>query len=267
MQKSLVKQKLAGGQLVLVVKVNFADPNIVEMVGLLGFDCIWLCTEYKAVDPAILENMVRAARAAGVECVVRTSANGGDDFVRYLSMGANGLMIPHVQTAEQARAIVDRIKYAPLGHRELENVNADAEFGLMPLEEYLQAANDETVVVLQIEDAEAAARVDEIAETPGIDVLFVGPADLALSLGMPGQVRHPKVLEVIERVVRACEANHLVCGTPAIDPEHCRRLIDLGVRYLTGPSDWRLLAAGFRANRDLYAPLGFTFRPECSRTA
>ena len=228
MQKSLVKQKLAEGQLVLVPKVCFMDPNIVEMMGLLGFDCIWICNEYKAIDPTTLENMVRAGRATGTECVIRTGANSFDDLARFLSMGANGLMIPHVQTAEHARRAVDRIKYPPLGHRELEDVNADADYGLMPLDEYLKAANDETVVVVQIEDMEAADNVEEIAEVAGIDVLFVGPADLALSLGVPGQVRHPKVLEVIRRVVRACEANHLVCGTPALDPEHCQLLIGQG---------------------------------------
>lgn len=185
-------------------------------------------------------------------------------------MGTNGLMIPHVQSAEFARRAIERIKYPPLGRRELENVNADADFGLMPLEEYLRAANDETLVVVQIEDLEAAAQADAIAEVPiaevpGVDMLFVGPADLALSPGLPGECRHPKVLDVIRRVVRACEANGKVCGTPALEPDHCRLLIDEGVRYLTDSSDWRMLVTGFRARRDAYADLGFTFRPERSR--
>ena len=265
MQKSIVKQKLADGRYVLVPKVCFMDPNIVEIVGLLGFDCVWICNEYKAIDPSTLENMVRAGRASGIECVIRTGANSFDDFPRLLSMGANGLMIPHVQSAEFARRAIERIKYPPLGRRELENVNADADFGLMPLDEYLRAANDETLVVVQIEDPEAAAQADAIAEVPGVDVLFVGPADLALSLGLPGECRHPKVLDVIRRVVRACEASGKVCGTPALEPEHCRLLIDEGVRYLTDSSDWRMLVTGFRSRRDAYADLGFTFRPERSR--
>lgn len=261
MQKSIVKRKLADGGLVLVPKVCFMDPNIVEMLGLLGFDSVWICNEYKAIDPTTLENMVRAGRAAGIECVVRTGANSGDDFSRFLSMGANGLMIPHVKTVKQARRVVSRVKYPPVGRRELENINADGDYGLLPLDEYLMAANRETLIVLQIEDMKAVGRVDEIAEVEGVDVLFVGPGDLSLSLGVPGQYNHPKVIKAVRRVVKACEANGLVCGTPAINPEHCKFLIDQGVRYLTDGSDWRVLLGGFQQSKKDYAKLGFSFRP------
>ena len=265
MQKSIVKRKLADGRLVLVPKVCFMDPNIVEMLGRLGFDSVWICNEYKAIDPTTLENMVRAGRAAGIECVIRTGVNSGDDFSRFLSMGANGLMIPHVKTAKQARRIVCRVKYPPLGKRELENINADGDYGLLPLDDYLKAANRETLIVLQIEDMKSVKWVDEIAEVKGVDVLFVGPGDLALSLGVPGECSHPKVIKAIRRVVKACEANALVCGTPAINPEHCRFLIDQGVRYLTDGSDWRVLLAGFQQSKKDYAKLGFLFRPSGAR--
>lgn len=265
MQKSIVKRKLADGGLVLVPKVCFMDPNIVEMLGLLGFDSVWICNEYKAIDPTTLENMVRAGRAAGIECVIRTGVNSCDDFARFLAMGANGLMIPHVQTAKKARQIIRRVKYPPLGERELENINADADYGLMPLEDYLNAANRETLIVLQIEDMKSLKRVDEIAEVEGVDVLFVGPGDLALSLGVPGQYKHPKVIKAVRRVVKACEANGLVCGTPAINPEHCKFLIDQGVRYLTDGSDWRVLLGGFQQSKKDYAKLGFSFRTNGDR--
>jgi len=260
MNKSIVKQKLRSGELVLVPKICFMDPNLVEMLGLLGFDCAWVCTEYRAVDPSTLENMIRAARAAGIDCVVRTGANSFDDFNRFLSAGANGLMIPHVQDAQQAGKVVRRAKYSPLGCRELESVNADSDFGLMTLDDYLRAANDETFLVIQIEDTEAVDNVEEIAATEGIDVLFVGPGDLALNMGMPGQVTHPKIVEAIRRVVKACGAQDIVCGTPAISAEHCKLLIDQGVRYLTDSSDWRILLAGFQDTKAVYGPLGFSFR-------
>ena len=265
MQKSIVKRKLADGGMVLVPKVCFMDPNIVEMLGLLGFDSVWICNEYKAIDPSTLENMVRAGRAAGIECVIRTGVDSEDDYSRFLSMGANGLMIPHVKTAKKARRVVRRVKYPPLGRRELENINADADYGLMPLDDYLRTANRETLVVLQIEDMKSVNRVDEIAEVEGVDVLFVGPSDLALSLGVPGEYRHKKVLKAVRRVVKACEANGIVCGTPAINPEHCKYLIDQGVRYLTDGSDWRVLLAGFKQSKKDYAKLGFCFQPNCVR--
>ncbi|HLA85795.1 MAG TPA: aldolase/citrate lyase family protein [Thermoguttaceae bacterium] len=265
MQTSIVKKKLAEGKPVLVPKACYADPNIIEMLGLLGFDSVWLCNEYRALDPSTLEHLVRAGRAAGIECVIRTGMNGHDDLSRFLGMGANGIMVPHVRTPEEARRAVDRIKYPPLGHRELENIFVDADFGLMPLDEYLRTANEQTLVVIQLEDREAIERADEIAQVEGIDVLFIGPGDLSLALGVPGQCKHPEVVSAIRSVVKVCKARGLVCGTPALDPEHCRFLIDEGVRYFTDGSDWRLIVAGFRQAKENFGPLGFTFRPERMR--
>ncbi|MBN1911964.1 MAG: hypothetical protein JW818_19740 [Pirellulales bacterium] len=265
MQTSIVKKKLAEGKPVLVPKVCYLDPDIVETLGLLGFDSVWLCNEYRAITPSTLENLVRAGRAAGIECVIRTGMNSFDDLARFLCMGANGIMVPHVRTVEQAQLAVDRIKYPPIGSRELENIYADADYGLMPLEEYLRAANEQTFVVIQLEDMHAIERADEIAQVKGIDVLFVGPADLALALGVPGQFKHPEVVRAIRSVVKVCQARGLVCGTPALDADHCRFLMDEGVRYFTDGSDWRHLVAGFRQVKETYGPVGFTFRPERMR--
>jgi 4-hydroxy-2-oxoheptanedioate aldolase len=265
MQTSIVKKKLAEGKPVLVPKACYADPTIIEMLGLLGFDSVWLCNEYRALCSSTLEHLVRAGRAAGIECIVRTGMNSFDDLARFLGMGANGIMVPHVRTAEQAQRAVERIKYPPIGRREFENIHADADFGLMPLEEYLRTANEQTLVVVQLEDREALDNADEIAQVEGIDVLFVGPGDLALALGVPGQCKHPEVVRAIRSVVAACQARGRVCGTPALDPDHCRFLFDEGVRYFTDSSDWRLLLAGFRQVKEAFGPIGFTFRPERMR--
>ncbi|MBN2022205.1 MAG: hypothetical protein JW809_05380 [Pirellulales bacterium] len=265
MQPSIVKKKLAQGKPVLVPKVCYLDPHIVELLGLLGFDSVWLCNEHRAITPSMMEHLVRAGRAAGVECVVRTGVNGLDDVARLLGMGVNGIMVPHVETVEQARRAVARVKYPPLGARELEAINADADFGLAPLEEYLRKANEETLVVVQLENPEAIEQAEEIAQIGGIDVLFVGPSDLALSLGVPGQHKHPDVVRAIRSVVRACESRGPVCGTPALDAEHCRFLLDEGVRYFTDGSDWSLLVSGFRRVKETFGNVGFSFRPERMR--
>jgi 4-hydroxy-2-oxoheptanedioate aldolase len=261
-QISAVKRKLAEGKPVLVPKVCYHDPNIVEMLGLLGFDCVWLCTEYRAIGPATLEHLIRAARAAGMECLVRGGVNGYDELVRFLAAGTNGIMLPHVCSADHARRAVERIKYPPLGKRELENVNADARFGTMSLEEYLRAANDETLVVAQVEDMAAIEQADEIARVDGIDVLFVGTGDLALTLGVPGQHKHARVIEAIRRVVEACRSGGRICGAPALDPDHCHLLMEEGVQYFTDGSDWRLLLEGFRRVKEHFGQIGFTFHPE-----
>ena len=261
-----MKRKLKAGEPVLVAKVCFLDPNIVEMLSLLGLDCVWICNEYRAIDPQALENMVRAARAGGADCVVRTGSKSFDDFPRFLAMGANGLMIPHVRSAEHARRVVERVKFPPLGRRPLESINADADFGLMPLDTYMTQANEETFLLLQIEDGEALEQVEEIAAVPGLDVLFVGAGDLSVSMGVPGELKAPEVLDGVRTVVRACEAHGIVCGTSAIDPDHCQTLLDLGVRYFADGSDWRILLGGFRKQKQAFSKLGFTFREERTRS-
>lgn len=262
MQKSLVKRKLAAGQPVYVPKVCYMDPNIVELVGLLGFDSIWICNEYKGIDPVTLENMIRSGRATATECIIRTGANSFDEINRYLGAGANGLMTPHVQTPEIARQVVRCAKFPPVGKREVEFINADAKHGLMNMHDYLREANQETVVVVQLEDMDAIDRVDEFAEIVGVDVLFVGPGDLSVALGIPGEVQHPKIIEAIRRVARACHRNGIVCGTPSLNTDHCKRMLDEGVLYLTGGSDWRMIVRGFREEKERFETLGFSFRTE-----
>ena len=238
------------------------DPNIVELVGLLGFDSIWICNEYKGIDPMTLENMVRAGRSTGTECIIRTGASNLDEINRYLSTGANGLMIPHVQSPDLARRVIRSAKFPPIGKREVEFVNADAKHGLMNMHDYLREANQETLIVLQLEDMDAIDRVDEFAEVVGVDVLFVGPGDLSVDLGIPGQCQHPKIIEAIRRVARACHRNGIVCGTTSGTPDHCKRMLDEGVLYLTGGSDWRMIVRGFREEKERFESLGFSFRPE-----
>ena len=261
-RKSIIKQKLAAGENIFTTKISFNDTNLVEMISMMGFDAVWLCNEYRPINPATLEEMVRSARSGGADSIVRIGRNCHDIIPHVLNMGANGIMIPRVHTAEQAQEIIDRIKYPPIGKRDFEYIGADGDFGLTSHIEYLQESNDESVVILQIEDREGLKNVDEIAEVEGIDVLFFGPGDYSLDLGIPLQVKHPKVMHAIDRTVKACEANGIVCGTVSCDPEHGKLLLDHGVRLLASGSDWGLLRNGFRQVQETYRNLGFRFREE-----
>ena len=260
MKNSIVKHKLRVGEPVLVNKVCFFNADLVELIALMGFDCLWICTEHAPVDAALLKDMVRAGRAGGMDCMIRTGAGSYDDFMRFLELGADGLMIPHRRSREYAQEIVRRCKFPPLGERGIDGVAADADFGLMATGEYIRHANDESFLVLQIEDIHALDNIEAIADVEGLDVLFVGPADLSLSMGIPDQVKHPEILNVIKKVVSACEGKPVVCGTPYIDAEHCRKLIDTGVKFFTGTSDSAIIRAGFANQKDMLRDIGFTFR-------
>ncbi len=260
MKKSVVKQKLQSGEPVLVNKICFSNADMAELIGLMGFDCLWICTEHTQIDASLLKDMIRAARVSGMDCMIRIGQNSYDDIMRFLEMGANGVMIPHLQDAEHAQEIVRRAKFPPIGERGIDGISADAEFGLMPIEEYVKQANDETFIVVQIENRHTLENIESIAKIEGIDVLFVGPADLSLSLGIAGKVKHPKIFEVIERVVRACEGTSSVCGTPYIDKEYCKKLMDIGVKFFTGISDNRVIREGFGNFKNEIKELGFGFR-------
>ena len=260
MQKSIVKQKLKDGKPVFVAKTLFLEPNIVEIMGLMGYDCVWICNEHLGIAPANMANMIRAGRTSGIDCVIRTGEQSYDDFIRFLEMGANGLMIPHVKTAEQARQIVSRIKFAPLGRRGIDGVSADADFGLIPLVDYMKVANEETFIVVQIEDVESIKHLEKITQVEGIDVVFVGAKDLSIDMGIPGQMKHSSIAEVIKRVVKACENTNTVCGTSGGTTERVKELLEMGVKYITGVSDWGLLMRGLKNTRQDFEKIGFTFR-------
>lgn len=261
-RKSIIKRKLAAGENILTTKLSFNDANLVEMVAMMGFDAIWLCNEYRPINPTVIEDMVRATRMGGADSIIRVGRTCHDVIPHVLSMGANGIMFPRIHTAKQAKKIIDRVKYPPQGKRDFEHIGADADFGLMPARDYIQESNDESVVILQIEDHQGMKNLDEIAEVEGIDILFFGPGDFSLDYGIPCQPKHPKVIQAIDRVVEVCEQNGLACATPAIDPEHAKFLLDRGVRMLADGSDWGMVVNGFRKVRETYREIGFNFRNE-----
>ncbi len=262
MRKSVVKSKLRAGQPVLVNKICFPNADLAELIGLMGFDCLWICTEHLAIDASVLKDMIRACRASGMDSMIRTGQDSYDDFTRFLESGATGLMIPHVKNSEHAREIVKRAKFPPIGKRGIDGISADADFGLADTNEYIKHANDETFIVVQIEDEYALDDIEQIAQVEGIDVLFLGPADLSLSMGITNQVKHKKILQAIEKIIKACENSSAVCGTPYIDVEHCKRLMNMGVKFFTGTSDSGIIRAGFSALKESLKQLSFDFR-EC----
>lgn len=265
MQNSIVKRKLAAGEPVFMLKLLYQDPALFEMVGRMGFDCVWICNEHVGIDPSKLDSLIRACRASGFDAVIRTKPGDYRDILHPLEMGAKGLMIPRLKDAAEAREIVRNMKFYPDGRRGADGVNAEADFGLVPLPEYLKKANEENFLVVQVEDPETVEHIDEIAEVEGVDVIFIGPGDLSINLGVPGQVDHPEVMKVCERVVEACERNGKAAGIPGggygpAGEERTRRMLDMGFRFLAGASDYTLLKMAYSEFRDTLTELGFSVR-------
>jgi len=259
MKPSIVKRKLAAGKPVLSGKVNFENPAIIEMMGMLGFDCVWVCNEHQYPDDSKLEHLVCAARVAGMDFLLRRNMAGYEDVLHPLEMGVHGLMIPRVTDPAYLEKVVRMVKFPPEGSRGLDGVNADADFGLLPLTDYLTRANRETFIIAQIEEPLALERLDEIAAVKHVDVLLVGPGDLSVQFGIPGQLRDKRILDAFDKVAKACQKHGKRAGTTTADPEDARKLIERGYLFFGTSVDYYPVRNHMTKLKETFGPVGFTF--------
>ena len=259
MRTSLVRRKLKQREPVLCTKMNTQDPVVIDMIGLIGFDCVWLCAEHIPLDGDRLAHLIRTADMNDLDTVVRVSKGGYSNFIHPLELGASGIMVPHCMSAGEARELVRMTRFHPLGLRALDGGNADGSYCMIPLLDYMHSANDNTFLVVQVEDMEAVEQVDEIAAVEGVDVVFVGPGDLSQSLGIPGETEHPAVQEAIERVALACERYGRIWGLP-VNPINVERYLGMGALFCTMGADVVGLQEYYKAIRTRFSSLGFEFR-------
>ena len=247
MRKSRVVQKLEKEQPVLCTCVNAAmSPLIVELVGRIGFDTVWLDMEHRPIAWQDVSHLTAAARNADLDSLVRIrKGEGYTSFFRPFEDGAAGIMVPHVTSREEALYVVQNAKYAPLGRRGMENVMHDADCGLADTADYMQHANNETFIVIQIEDPEGVDAIDEIASVDGIDVLFIGPGDLTQQYGIIGQLDHPRMQKTVDAIAAAADRHGKAWGMPCSNTEQAARILGNGARFIAAPGDYSQLREGF----------------------
>ena len=246
MTPSFVRQKLTRGESVLTAKACYADPEVVELMASSGFDAIWLCLEHKRLDPSLVYSLIQACRLGGADALMRVKPANHADVLWLLESGARGLMLPRVRHPDEVRAVIEMMKFQPLGRRGSDVIHADSAFGRVALPDYITAANRETFLVVQIEEPEVVPHLDAIASMPGVDALFVGPADLALGFGQTQILQGPEVASVIEAVAAACRRHGKRAGLPcAVDQVAKYRA--LGYTWFNVISDYRCVAQGVKA--------------------
>lgn len=227
-----MKAKLAAGQPALGASVMFPSPHVVEMLGALGFDWVLLDCEHGSLTPDSVELMAMAAQASGMTPIARPQTRSAGHIAQVLDRGVLGVQVPHVVSAEDARAAVQAVKYHPLGRRSLAAGTRAANYDARgSMADYVRAANEATLIAVQIEDEAALANVDEILEVEGIDVFFIGPSDLSQSMGHPGNPKAKPVAEAIERCLARIRAAGRTPGMPS-GVDNVREVIDKGVRYI-----------------------------------
>ena len=234
MRENTLKQKLAAGKAVFGVMITFPSPPVVEMLGYLGFDWVLIDNEHGSITVDNSEELVRAAELTGIAPIVRPVSNKPEIIAPFLDRGAWGVQVPHVNTAEEARAAVDAVKYYPLGHRGIFSRSRPAGYGFSgSTEEYVGEANRNTLVCLMIEEVEAIQNLEEMVTVEGMDVFFIGSGDLSQSMGYPGQQTHPEVQEMMVKGVTAIREAGCVAGVSCPDC-YVPKFLDMGVQYFHG---------------------------------
>lgn len=260
MLESKVLKKMKEKKPVLCVKTNFNDPNIIELMGLMGFDCVWICKEHLWANDETMAHMIMAARCTGMDALVRIEKASYVSAIRYLEMGAKGIMVPHVTSCDEASQWVKNTKFYPIGRRGIDGANADSGWMSMEFTEYLKFSNKETFLVVQIEDPEAIPNIEKIAQVPNLDMIFVGIGDLSTSLGFPREIDRKEIWNVLERVAKAADKYGVFIGAPGVSKEYTKRLIDMGYLFIANGADVVFLRNSFSKLKEEYRELGFSFR-------
>jgi 4-hydroxy-2-oxoheptanedioate aldolase len=218
-----VKQKLAAGQVATILSGS-NDPDLIDQLGTLDVDGIWLEGEHGAVDYADLGNLTRACDLWGKTSIVRVMDNDYATIYRTLDRGAQGIVVPHVNTRVEAEAVVEAAKFAPLGKRGM--FTSRQGFGVG---DYFKTANDQSLLVVLIEDIAAIPKLDEIVKVDHLDIFFVAPSDLATSMGHIGNMGHAEVQQTIDGALTKIIQAGRVAGT-LVNSGNVERYTRMGVR-------------------------------------
>ena len=202
-RSSRILKLLRGGDIPLLLKCNLSDPRVMEIAGLSGVDGVWLCNEHVPNDWIGIENQIRAAKLHDIDTIVRVARGSYSDHIKPFEADATGIMVPHVGSVDEARQIIDWVRFQPLGRRPMDGGNADGQFCFVPVKEYMHHSNTERIVILQIESPEALEHVEKIAALPGFDALLFGPGDFSHRIGKAGEVNDPQVVAARQRVAAA----------------------------------------------------------------
>ena len=245
MRKSKILAKLRAGKVARICSTGSPIAMFPALAAHFHYDGIWVDAEHRAWDPREVDAALARHHEADIDCVWRPPTKEKNALYRLLEDGATGLMIPHVSTPDQARALVQAMKFPPLGDRGFDGAGRDSGFWVGAPKDYTTQVNRETFLTVQIETQEALANVDAIAAVPGVDVLFLGPGDMSLRLGCTPAVNDPLMLEVQKKVAAAARQHGKAWGRPVGTADDARFIIELGAQFVAFGSEFGALHKHF----------------------
>jgi len=244
-----IKEKLRLREPSIGTWMSMAHPSIAEMLAMAGYDFVVVDTEHSAIDVSEVLGLLIAIERNGAIPLVRLAGVDPIQAKAVLDSGAAGVLVPMVNTREEAEQAVRMTKYPPLGSRG--SCLARAQGYGEHFDEYVTHANDDSLLIVQIEHKDAVANIGDILAVPGIDGTFIGPYDLSMSLGIAGQLNHPDVLASKKKVLDATLAHGLVAGVHLVHPdtaeEECAAAVSAGYRFIAVGTDILFLGDSARA--------------------
>ncbi len=248
-----IRDKVMSGKVISGTFLNLGSNVIAEMAGNAGFDYVLIDMEHGAGDQDALVPILQGVSATRAAPIVRIAWNEPPRFKRVLDMGAAGVMVPLVNSAEDARQAVRAMRYPPAGIRGAAGSNRAANFG-KGFMQYFKEANEKLLCIVQIETVDGLDQVDEIASVDGVDVLYIGPNDLSISMGIIRQFDHPRMQEAYKNVIAACRRHEKQAGILISQPEQIGGIVDQGFTFITLSSDGTNLANIFHQQAAAFEP-------------
>ena len=230
LEKNRVKEMFEEGKLVVGTCTYTNSPILVELSGFCGMDFIRIDNEHSWRRDESAENMMRAAAVSNTTPILRVD-NDPDIIRKGMEIGAGGILIPHINTAEEVEGIVQAAKFPPIGYKGSGSLCFSAKWGTEKTNEWIEWSNNEILIGVMIEDYRAIPNLDEIAAVKGLDYLFFGPGDYSVSLGLPGQTNHPKVIEAVQKTIDAANRHgkYVIKGVGYPWVDNAKKLIDMGI--------------------------------------
>lgn len=241
--RNVAKDKLNEGALALGLSVRLVrSPDIAKIAKATGHDFLFIDMEHSGLSFESVVDISVAALDTGVTPVVRVIGHDHWQAARVLDGGAMGVVVPHVDTADQARAAVAACKFPPLGQRSMAGGFPQFDFAPIPPAEAAEIHNDNVLLAVMVETPLAVQNVDAIAAVEGVDVVHVGTNDLLVEMGLAGQFEHPRVAAAYDAVLEACARHGKVAGLGGVrDPALGKRYLELGFRFMTTHTDLAFL--------------------------
>ena len=228
-----INNKLMAGNAVFGPFIKAGNPGMIEILGYSGFDYVLLDMEHSPFSMEHVEHLIRAAEIGGICPFIRVSSHSESAVLHPLDKGAKGLLVPMVNDRETARRIVEYAKFSPQGRRGMDIYSRAARFGYVGKKKHFEQSNSDILIAVQIEGKQGLDNLDDILTVDGVDIIYVGPYDLSQSLGIPGEVNDPRVVNAVKTICDKAAAAGRCTGVYVDNVQTAKKYQALGVQFIT----------------------------------